>query len=449
MKKGIILVFCTLMCIFTKVEAKDNFTYLGVTTLFEGNVVNGTPMGAGIMRVMDAKKIKKALYRDFIKGNFDGTTITDAEVVFSSSWRFTGKVVFTIESNGETGDVVTYELKKGVLQSPNMEIGVSEEDSIKIVRKTDIKYQSFYILPFRFESNNEIKTQEVDPLTNCDKYIETRMNYVSNETVNSWSIYASQNYKRVYENGATYEKKDNQLYFASENGNFVNYDRMNNRINEIVWMYPEGVVNFKGLNAESEIIYLNGNSYKGTMEFGPICEGKIATLHSVLGEIDKPSINEVFIAYIDGVEKKSNGKQEIWSNRITEYQKNKRDGVYDDVVKVLNSFAAEDMKKMAKAWDEAKPKLVAEFGQTMVNKLYNYQIENGMPLELFRRLKQLNLPLCENTHEAYASNDPWKRKTILFTMYNRKTGKIQFQRFLHFNMFDKLSKISTNPINNY
>ena len=81
------------------------------------------------------------MYRDFIKGNFDGTTITDAEVVFSSSWRFTGKVVFTIESNGETGDVVTYELKKGVLQSPNMEIGVSEEDSIKIVRKTDIKYQ--------------------------------------------------------------------------------------------------------------------------------------------------------------------------------------------------------------------------------------------------------------------------------------------------------------------
>ena len=211
MKKGIILVFCTLMCIFTKVEAKDNFTYLGVTTIFEGNVVNGTPMGTGIMRVMDAKKIKKALYRDFIKGNFDGTTITDAEVVFSSSWRFTGKVVFTIESNGETGDVVTYELKKGVLQSPNMEIGVSEEDSIKIVRKTDIKYQSFYILPFRFESNNEIKTQEVDPLTNCDKYIETRMNYVSNETVNSWSIYVSQNYKRVYENGATYEKKDNQL----------------------------------------------------------------------------------------------------------------------------------------------------------------------------------------------------------------------------------------------
>ena len=110
----------------------------------------------------------------------------------------------------------------------------------------------------------------------------------------------------------------------------------------------------------------------------------------------------------------------------------------------MNSFAAEDMKKMAKAWDEAKPKLVAEFGQTMVNKLYNYQIENGMPLELFRRLKQLNLPLCENTHEAYASNDLWKRKIILFKMYNRKTGELQFQRFLHFNAFDQLYKISNN-----
>ena len=117
MKKGIILVFCSLMCIFTKVEAKDNFTYLGVTTLFEGNVVNGNPMGNGVMTVMDAKKIKHALFQDVIKGNFNGTTVTDAEVVFSSSWKFTGKVVFTIESNGETGDVVTYELKNFVTDS--------------------------------------------------------------------------------------------------------------------------------------------------------------------------------------------------------------------------------------------------------------------------------------------------------------------------------------------
>ena len=219
---------------------------------------------------------------------------------------------------------------------------------------------------------------------------------------------------------------------------------MNNRFNEIIWSYPEGLVNFKGVDAESEILYLNGNSYKGTMEFGPICKYKELAFRYVLGEIDKPSINEVFIAYIDGVEKKSNGAQETWSNRITEYQKNKQAGVYNKVENILKSYAEEDLKKMAKAWDEAKPKLVAEFGLSMVDKLYNYQIEKGMPLELFRRLKQLNLPLCENTHEAYESNDLWKRKIILFKMYNRKTGELQFQRFLHFNAFDKLYKISNN-----
>ena len=444
MKKGIILVFCTLMCIFTKVEAKDNFTYLGVTTIFEGNVVNGNPMGNGVMIVMDAKKIKHALFQDVIKGNFNGTTVTDAEVVFSSSWKFTGKVVFSIESNGSAGDVVTYELKKGILQCPNMEKVVSEEDSMKIVRKTDINNRAFHILPFEFETNKEIKIQEVDPFIKSDKCIETRTNYVLEESERKWSISVSPNYKRVYDNGVTYELKGHQIYLALENGRFVNYDRMNNRFNEIIWSYPEGLVNFKGVDAESEILYLNGNSYKGTMEFGPICKDKELAFRYVLGEIDKPSINEVFIAYIDGVEKKSNGAQETWSNRITEYQKNKQAGVYNKVENVLISYAEEDLKKMAKAWDEAKPKLVAEFGLSMVDKLYNYQIEKGMPLELFRRLKQLNLPLCENTHEAYASNDPWKRKTILFTMYNRKTGEIQFQRFLHFNAFDQLYKISNN-----
>ena len=39
MKKGIFLVLCTLTCIFTKVVAKDIFTYLGTSTIFEGNVV--------------------------------------------------------------------------------------------------------------------------------------------------------------------------------------------------------------------------------------------------------------------------------------------------------------------------------------------------------------------------------------------------------------------------
>ena len=34
MKKGIFLVLCTLTCIFTKVVAKDIFTYLGTSTAF-------------------------------------------------------------------------------------------------------------------------------------------------------------------------------------------------------------------------------------------------------------------------------------------------------------------------------------------------------------------------------------------------------------------------------
>ena len=444
MKKGIFLVLCTLTCIFTKVVAKDIFTYLGTSTIFQGNVVNGNPMGNGVMIVMDAKKIKHALIQDVIKGNFNGTTVADAEVVFSSSWKFTGKVVFSIESNGSAGDVVTYELKNGILQCPNMEKVVSEEDSMKIVRKTDINNRAFHILPFEFATNKEIKIQEVDPFIKSDKCIETRTNYVLEESERKWSISVSPNYKRVYDNGVTYELKGHQIYLALENGCFVNYDRMNNRFNEIIWSYPEGLVNFKGVDAESEILYLNGNSYKGTMEFGPICKDKEVAFRYVLGEIDKPSINEVFIAYIDGVEKKSNGAQETWSNRITEYQKNKQAGVYNKVENILKSYAEEDLKKMAKACDEAKPKLVAEFGLSMVDKLYNYQIEKGMPLELFRRLKQLNLPLCENTHEAYESNDPWKRKIILFKMYNRKTGELQFQRFLHFNAFDKLYKISNN-----
>lgn len=102
------------------------------------------------------------------------------------------------------------------------------------------------------------------------------------------------------------------------------------------------------------------------------------------------------------------------------------------------------LAEYAKAWANARPTLEARYGKEMIANLYNYRITIGMPLQLFKDLNQLGLPLVDFSGTVYDTSDFWKRKTTLLTLFNRQTGEIAFQRYLHFDTRDRVQKIDNN-----
>ena len=82
-----------------------------------------------------------------------------------------------------------------------------------------------------------------------------------------------------------------------------------------------------------------------------------------------------------------------------------------------------------------------EFDSRYVDALFNYRLVLDMPLELFKRAKELGAPFnwqgpitIDSTYDVYD-----------ITMYNLETGEIQYQRVLRFSyIWHRLISIDTN-----
>ncbi len=158
--------------------------------------------------------------------------------------------------------------------------------------------------------------------------------------------------------------------------------------------------------------------------------------------MEPKSINEVRLIYENGNSTK-NGKTEVWEDRLTDYQKNKKEGKYEEVAGAILEVMEADAQSKAKEWDKVKSKLIEEFGSRHVDNLYAYHINNGMPLDLFIRLKDYKLPLIEFTGLGEGAIEPY-RTTYLCTIYDRTSGTCAFQRFLTFSTITRsLVRIST------
>lgn len=137
MKRLIAIVVVVFAVAVAMAGARPKKVKLSETVQYVGEAVKGVPTGEGTIYVNDRPSREPTVRGDVVTGTFDDNVITGAEVVFSSGWRFSGRVVYKAEtlSKKPLQTVFQYDLS-GTLTSPDLRKHFEVEHLI-IKRQTD------------------------------------------------------------------------------------------------------------------------------------------------------------------------------------------------------------------------------------------------------------------------------------------------------------------------
>ena len=160
MKRLIAIVVVVFAVAVAMAGARPKKVKLSETVQYVGEAVKGVPTGEGTIYVNDRPSKEPTVRGDVITGTFDGNEITDAEVVFSSGWRFAGRVVYSAETvtKKPLQTLFEYDLT-GTLISPDLRKRF-EVTHLIIKRQTDGEDGSLATESMRFNAGR--KTLEGD-----------------------------------------------------------------------------------------------------------------------------------------------------------------------------------------------------------------------------------------------------------------------------------------------
>lgn len=374
---------------------------------------------------------------EVLSGQFDGQTVTDATLVFGNGIQYQGNVQYSIIDKAPEEVMFIYQMSSGKLLKDGKVLheGV---DTIICTRIMSIK--------------------EKDTTAQIISFLDwQRVDSVKLASAIQWGEYpyAMQKTKVLIRNGnIKYEPCTPASYILSDSTLCeINADTMtvempdgtffksiDGRIVELIRPYKEGLLHYVR-GGESQIVYYDGSSYVGTLTIYAPKRRLFGIRAQTDVFIKAMSMNEFAVMYNNGVSTLSNGKQDIWKNGVTDYQKNKMAGNYERVTKVIASEMANEAKVVNQQWEAAKPQLIQEFGDYYVNILYNYQLVKGMPLSLFERVKEMKLPYF---YLSFPMSVDKVGGAYVVSMRNRKTGEDQYSRVIKFNIIDRIYSISTD-----
>lgn len=380
---------------------------------------------------------------DHLTGTFDGNHVSDAQINFYGRWSFLGNFTLNVEVL-ENKTIVQYNLEKGVLKGHDNSFDI-EKYGIKTIRRIcDYGNSKFYVedINFKIEGDSIFPENEITSFLKSRKY-----HYVRPYTLKDLVGYDHTECGTfVFEDSTKLVVEPDYVCLSFPPSDTIVYSTSKKRFMKIVYTYPEATVLYV-LGEEGKIQYTNGEEYTGTFDIGGMYGGPMS-FQDGMEAIRKQSLNEVQITYQDGTLKRADGSEQIWKDNFTEIQRKTaiaaKTKVAAEVAKLNAKEKQAKLAECAKAWANARPTLEARYGKQMIADLYNYRITIGMPLQLFRDLNQLGLPLVDFSGTVSDANDVWERKTTLITLFNRQTGEIAFQRYLHFNTSDRVQKIDSN-----
>lgn len=374
---------------------------------------------------------------EVLSGQFDGQNVTDATLVLGNGIQYQGNVQYSIIDKAPEEVMFIYQMSSGKLLKDG-EVLHEGVDTITCTRTMSIKEKDTTAQIISFLGGQRVDSAKLASVIQWGEY-----------------PYAMQKTKVLIRNGnikyelctpASYILPDSTLCEINANTMTVEmpdgtfFKSIDGRIVELVRPYKEGLLHYVW-GGESQIVYYDGSSYVGTLNIYAPQRRLFGIRAQTDVFIKAKSMNEFAVMYNNGVSTLSNGKQDIWKNGVTDYQKNKMAGNYERVTKAIASEMANEAKVVNQQWEAAKPQLIQEFGDYYVNILYNYQLVKGMPLSLFERVKEMKLPYF---YLSFPMSVDKVGGAYVVSMRNRETGEDQYSRVIKFDIIDRIYSISTD-----
>jgi hypothetical protein len=426
---------------------------------YGGSQNNGKPEGEGTLKVMN--KAKKAKLFDEVSGTFKNDTVKNATLTMYGGPYFKGTLWYEyMDKTGEASGYITYHLLDGTLNGLDKEVTVKPEDGVAVSRDVHYKTGEFKLQPFnvtirRHTADARCEMGELSPA--IQNFVQCKSGTIeSKATINGREMTEENIQDNAARNFFGNGKKrnvffchyDNDVYanfdgrvwtVTMPNGSYIVFEDRNDKIRFINWIFPDGVLCWReSNNTESEIIFNDGRKYKGSYILRDYKDHTYPDLlFTHFAAKNAKSISELSIVYVNGTETKLNGETVEWTDRFNKKLLESLAANGDKLQEVKAKEQAIERKKNIAKWDAAKAGLIQRFGANYVNKIYNYQLEKGMPLALFQALNA-QLPYVSCSPAIYATNDIYKRKTILFIMEDRQTGVQRICRELNFDIYDRL-----------
>jgi hypothetical protein len=428
---------------------------------YGGSQNNGKPEGEGSLKVMN--KAKKAKLYDEILGTFKNDTVKNATLTMYGGPYFKGTLWYEyMDKTSESAGYITYHLLEGTLNGLDEEVTVKPEDGVAVSRDVHYKTGEFTLQPFdvTLRKHTEDAQYEGCQLTPViQKFLQCKSGTIeSKATINgrimtkedknkiaASNFFGDGSKRYVYfcrlDNGAIVDYDGNVWTITMPNGSYIAFEDSNDgKIKSINWIYQDGVLCLHTYTSD-EIVYNDGRKFTGVFllkdYIKPSKYKSSDLLFTRFVAKNAKSLSELSIEYVDGTETKLSGEKVEWTDRFNKKLLESFAANGDKLQEVKAKEQAIERKKNIAKWDAAKAGLIQRFGANYVNKIYNYQLEKGMPLALFQALNA-QLPYVSCSPAIYATNDIYKRKTILFIMEDRQTGVQRICRELNFDIYDRL-----------
>lgn len=402
------------------------YSVIGKHLLYKGDLsADGKPQGNGALYILAKENddIKKCI--DQLSGTFNGFHVDGSFLI--NVVPIKGQVDIEIEESA-TETKLLYHVNGLLLDEV-----VPLDTTLTITRHINNNTLRSYIDDFSF-------SQELYCVRLTEKYVKYTGSRNSKALYNIKFFSDGGSEKRLaeqypifnYDNGYQIQTNlDNSFSVIRPDGTFMKIGK-DDEVVEFAKAYKEGVLHYID-DGDSEIIYYNGDVYNGTIKLS--IDGKeISKNKWIESFIDQETMNDFCIAFVDGTYKHNNGHIDLWKDQITEIQKNKVDGSYENVAKVLVGIQESQLAEAETKWAQAKPALVKQFGKNHVDNIYNYKLSKGMPLDMFFAMRNMGLPY-------FLLSGPYNYGGVgsyyILQITNRKTGA-EFGRIIRFDYFDKL-----------
>lgn len=419
-------------------DPKEVWTMVYHHGAYQGELKDGIiPKGKGTLYVMASNHFETDKVIDIVEGVFDGNTVTNAEMTFNSGYRFFGDLECEVSEKGDD-EIYTYNLN-GVLKDNEGSIMFCDT-AFFLKRHTDYSHARTSIDDFNGTTIIRYLDKEYAHYTGCDTLEVSMRLKLSERLFGKWNRdfgFAEKEPVYYYSNGVVITKIQDGVSVDRKDASFV---VKNNRLAEFLRDYEEGFFHYLK-DGQSQIIFKDGSRYDGTLAISS-ARNCNSVEDEIAAYIEVPRMNDYRIMYLEGTTIMANGKKEIWKKGITDYQANKISGNYEGRKELLAEMLIEEAKAADKAWEDARPLFEKDFDQRYVDALYGYRLIEGMPLSMFKRVKEMGLPYYELTGPFSINHGRFNQYVI--TMWNRQTGRMECQKTIKFDIFNRLYSISTS-----
>ena len=293
----LIFIFCVSTIEAKKVKVSNYITIDGKI-----DQTTGLLSGEGMLTMSQGKKVDPYSraqivgVKDVLYGNFNGSHVRHAKIIFGSGYTFQGEIDYKYYSNIGS-DILEYKLMEGYLTTDEGKtINVPENANILLTRKMDSQETSVSLQGWKVVGNTKIEDYANNPLAAIGDlskaYLELEIEIVNKgyKKVNGMApllslATSSVTYSEVWQISSTIAgakftdgnywmlKQSNNIYkVANAKGDYITWDNVNNCVISMHKTFTDGSLVLED-NSQFAINYSDGSKYEGKCS-SVICDPK-------------------------------------------------------------------------------------------------------------------------------------------------------------------------------